>query len=145
AGIAEIAGAIVLPIVVIVAIAVRGDVIAEKRRGPWAVRPADGYISLLLIVGPESSIDASRNRFADSILRHDVDDAADRTIAIEHDTAVAARDFDTLDALARDGGEVDADKVEIRDPPPVDQNERVGRRGRTKPTHVDHAAGAIHA
>ena len=52
----------------------------------------------------EAAFDARVRRQADASLGHDVDDAADRAVAVQHGAAVAARDLDAIDAVARDRG-----------------------------------------
>ena len=74
---------------------------------------------------PTRAFDTRRGRQADAGLGDDVDDAADRAVAVEHRAAVAAGDLDALDALARDGAEIDAGEIEIVEPAAVDQDQRV--------------------
>ena len=64
--------------------------------------------------------------------RDDIDGAADRAVAVEHRTGVAPRDLDPLDAIARNGGKIDAGEIDVGQPPPVDQHERIGCRRRRR-------------
>ncbi|MCZ7642572.1 MAG: hypothetical protein M5U33_07440 [Pseudorhodoplanes sp.] len=144
-GVADVGGAVVLAVCAVDAIAVRIDGVAEHGRGPAAVRAEPGQVAFLVVERAEGAVDAAFGGLTGPALGDDVDHATDRAVAIEHDAAVAARDLDALDALARDRGEIETDHVEVVDPAAVDQKQRVGRRRRAEAAHVDGSARAIDA
>src|SRR5262249_2325378 len=78
-------------------------------------------------------------------LGDDVDDAADRTVAVEHGARVAARDLDALNALARNRREIESGRVDVVDPSAIDQDQRIGWRRGAEAAHVDHTARAVGA
>ena len=143
ASIAQIADAVALTHVVVDAIAVGIDRVARHRNRIGPLRLGGAGVEFTLVERTESRFDASGQRLADAGLGDDVDDAADRAVAVQHRAAIAAGNFDALDGVARDRTEIEADGIEIGQPPSVDQNQRVGGSGRAEAAHVDRRADAI--
>ena len=84
---------------------------AEAAKGPLDVIRSDG--ALTLRERAERALDMHGRRQSNARLCHDVDDPADRAVAVQHGPAVAARDLDALDARARDRGEVHAGEIDV--------------------------------
>ncbi len=146
---AEIGDAALLLELVVVAPAVRGDVVAVDRGGHLAPGPVPrvvgGHRALGIVEAAEDAGDARRRRQVGTGLGDDVDDAAHRAVAVEHAAAVAARDLDVVDAFARNGAQVDALEIDIVDAPSIDQHQRIGGGGGPEAAHVDGGLCSVHA
>ena len=108
----------------------------------WS-RPRDGHA---LVERADAGLGADRDRWAaDAVLQDDIDDAADRVVAVEHRAAVAAGDFDALDRIARNGREIDAGHVDVVEPASVDEDQGIGGGERAEAAEVDRGLGAVDA
>src|SRR5258708_36427962 len=127
-------------------IAVGLEAVAKERRRP---RPGIGRgrdRRQARVEGANAGFAADRDRrAADAGLGDDIDDAADRVVAIEHRATVAARDLYTLDRIERNGRQIDAGQVDVIHAAAVDQDQRIGGGKRAKPPHVDRGAYAVYA
>ena len=63
--------------------------------------------------------------FGEAFLGHNIDYTADRAIAVEDSAAVAARDFNPLNTVERDRGEIKSLKIEILIAAAVHQDKHV--------------------
>src|SRR5262249_14368146 len=142
---AEIADGVLLMQLVVVAIASGIDRVPRDCGGEWAIRAAERCAGFPIAIGAELALDPPRRRQIYAGLGDDIDDTADRAVAIEHGAAVAARDLDAFDAIQRDRAEVDASEIDIVEPPAIDQDKRIRRARDTKATHVDRGLSSVHA
>ena len=143
AGVAQVADRVALAHVVVDAIAVRIDPVAEHRNRERPCEASGGGVEFALVERAEAGFHAPGRRLRHAGLGDDIDDAADGAVAVKHRAAVAAGDFDALDAVARDRAEIDAGEIDVGQPASVEQNERVGDRCRAETAQVDRRAGAV--
>ena len=121
-GVVEVADAVALVERVVDAIAVGLDGVAVERCRPRPVIGRGRDDGHALIERADAGLAADRDRrAADAVLQDDVDDAADRVVAVQHRAAVAAGDLDALDRLQRDGRKIDAGHVDVVEPAAVDR------------------------
>ena len=130
-GPAEIADRVLLAQLVVLAIAVGADARwhapTPRTAPPMSRGRVRGQIAFQVVERAEARLHARRRRQVDAVLGDDVDDAADRAVAVEHRAGIAAGDLDALDAVLRDGAEIDAGHVDVVEPAAVDQHQRVRR------------------
>ncbi len=144
AGVAQVADRVALAHIVVDAIAVRIDRVAEGRHRERApCEAAAEALSSRWLNEPKPASTRAGWRLRHAGLGDDVDDAADGAVAVQHRAAVAAGDFDALDAVARDRAEIDAGEIDVGQPAPVEQHQRVGDRRRAEAAQVDRGAGAV--
>src|SRR5258706_1912680 len=96
--------------------------------------------------GPDADLGAYRDRRTyRASLGDDVDDAADGVVAVKHGAAVATRNFNAFDRIARNGREVHALHVDVIDPAPIDKKQGIGSGEGAKASQVDAGSDAVHA
>ena len=145
-GVVQIADAIALVERVVDPIAVGLDAVAVERRRPRPIIGRGRNRCLPLVERSDAGFGADCDRrAADAVLQDDVDDAADRIVAVQHRAAVAARDFNALDRIARNGREIHALDVDVIDPASIDEEQGIGGGERAKTTEVDGGLRAIDA
>ena len=125
------------------AIAVGIHAIREDRCRKRPVRDRGRAVDLGLVERAESGLDARGRRQSHAGLGDDVDDTTDRAAAVKDGAAVAARNFDALDAVLRNGAQIDAEQIDIVQPAAIEQKQRVGRCRRAEATQVDDRRGAV--
>ena len=137
-GVVEIADPVALVERVVDAVAVGLDAVAVERGRPRAEIGRGRDRSHARVEGADAGLGADRDRrAADAVLQHDVDDAADRIVAVQHRAAVAAGDLDALDRIARNGRKIDAGHIDVVEPAAVDQHQGIGGRKRAETSDVD--------
>jgi hypothetical protein len=127
---------------VVPAVAIVAFVVTENSNRERSRRCIHRGIAFGMTERAKGAFNARGIRLVDATFRDDVNDAADRSVAVEHRAAVAARDFDSFDTFSRNHAPIDAGQIPVIEPPAIDQNERVRRRGLTETAHIDRGAGA---
>ena len=145
-GIVDVADSVALVERVVDPISVRLESVAIERCRPRACVGCGRHRRQALVEGADAAFGADRDRrSADAGLGDDVDDAADRVVAIEHGAAVASGNLDSLDRIARKGRKIDTGHIDVVESPAVDEHEAVGGGERTESAKIDGGPHAVHA
>lgn len=143
--VAQIANRLTLLCFVVLAIPIAVKSIAENGGRKWAVRCAGRNLVFPGVERAEGAFDPGVWLRTDAVLGDDVDHAADGAVAVKHRAAIAAGDFNVVDAIARNQTEIKPGQIGIVKTPPVYQHQDVRRRRDAEPAHVDSRAGAVDA